>query len=49
MQRSEDGDEDRAVLPTKMLPKEMERYRELLSLAQEAEGSLKKVMDGLPR
>lgn len=36
-------------LPTKMLPKEMEKYRELLTLAQEAEGSPKKVMEGLPR
>lgn len=32
-----------------MLPREMERHQELLKLAKEAEQSLKKVMDGLPR
>lgn len=36
-------------LPTRMLPREMERHQELLKLAKEAEQSLKKVMDGLPR
>ena len=35
-------------VPTKMLPREMERHQELLKLAEEAEGSLQKVTDGLP-
>lgn len=35
-------------LPTKMLPKELGGRKELTDLAEEAEGSLKKVIDGLP-
>ena len=35
-------------LPTRMLPAEMARRSELLELATEAEGSLKRIMDSLP-
>lgn len=45
-----DGGETRVglYLPTRMLPVEMEKREELMRLAEEAEGALKKVIDGLP-
>lgn len=35
-------------LPTSMFPREMAKYRELQKIAEEAELSLKKVVDALP-